>query len=149
VSEEIKMSHKIGTMREFNTKNFKVVCDAIEEEDLDLSFDGDGSTREALESGELIAFVARVRVFFQGHEVGSDYLGNCIYKSLESFMNHRECGAQNAKYARFEKCQKLTPGSLGRCGSYFHDMIREAIGKARKNMLAYQTIRIRNAEAQS
>jgi hypothetical protein len=143
------MSHKIGTIREFKTKNFKVVCDALEEYNLDLSFDEDGSTREALESGELMAFVARVRVFFQGHEVGSDYLGGCIYKSLESFMDHRECGVQNAKYARLEKRQKLAPGSLGRCGSYFHDMIREAIREARKNMLAYQTVRIRNAEAQS
>jgi|SRR5579859_237249 len=143
------MSHKIGTMREFNTKNFKVVCDALEENDLDLSFDEDGSTLKGLQSGELMAFVARVRVFFQGHEVGTDYLGGCIYKSLEDFMNHRECGVQNAKYARREKRQKLTPGSLGRCGSYFHDMIREAIGEARKNMLAYQTIRVRNTEAQS
>jgi|ERR1700752_259282 len=116
------MSHKIGTMREFNTKNFKVVCDALEEDDLDLSFDEDGSTRKGLKSGALMAFVARVRVFFQGKEVGADYLGGCIYKSLEDFMDHREC---------------------------FHYMICEAIGKARKNMLAYQTVRIRNTEAQS
>lgn len=139
------MSHKIGTMREFKTKNFKIVCDAIEEDDLDLSFDEDGSTLRGLQSGRLIAFVARVRVFFNGTEVGSDYLGECIYESLESFMDHRECGKQNAEYAEKERLEGLAEGSAGRCGSYFAQMITTAIEEARKTILAQQAVYIRKA----
>jgi hypothetical protein len=85
----------IGTIREFKTKNFHVVIDAVEECDLDLSWDEDGSTREGLDNGSLIAFCARARVFLRGKEIASDYLGNCIYKSLEDFADHIECGRQN------------------------------------------------------
>jgi hypothetical protein len=86
---------KIGTIREFKTKNFHVVIDAVEECDLDLSWDEDGSTRKGLENGTLIAFCARARVFLRGSEIAKDYLGNCIYKSLEDFADHKECGRQN------------------------------------------------------
>src|ERR1700676_525843 len=137
------MSHKLGTMREFKTRNFKVVCDALEDDDLDLSFDEDDSTLKALQSGKLIAFVARVRVFYKGNEIGTDYLGGCIYKSLEDFMDHRECGKQNAKYERQEKRRGLAKGSLGRCGSYFRDMIGVAIAEARKTISSYKEVRVR------
>jgi hypothetical protein len=90
-------NQSLGTMREFKTKNFRVVVDAIEEFDLDLSWDEDGSQARRIDSGELIAFCVRARVFFQGIEVGSDYLGNCIYESLKAFEDHRECGAANRK----------------------------------------------------
>ena len=110
---------------------------------LDLSFDEDGSIIEGLQSGEFIIFVARVRVFFRGNEVGTDYLGNCIYRSFEDFMDHRECGKQNAKYERQEKRRGLPKGKLGRCGSYFHDMIREAISEARKTIASYKDVRVR------
>jgi len=93
---------KIGTIREFKTKNFHVVVDAVEEFDLDLSWDDDGSTREGLENGTLIAFCARARVFLRGKEIASDYLGGCIYKSLEDFADHKECGKQNRETIRRE-----------------------------------------------
>jgi hypothetical protein len=88
-------SSKLGTIREFKTKNFHVVIDAVEECDLDLSWDEDGSTRKGLENGSLIAFCARARVFLRGKEIASDYLGNCVYRSLEDFADHKECGKQN------------------------------------------------------
>jgi hypothetical protein len=170
-------------MREFKTKNFRVVADAIEEDDLDLSWDETGETRKGLESGRFIAFVARVRVFFRGNEVGTDYLGNCIYKSFDDFMDHRECGRQNRETHRREgkfqiyrknrphehclsKSDKLKPRGFatearakqwaeknakeeyqifetGKCGSYFHDMVREAISEARKNVIDFQDARVR------
>lgn len=117
----------LGTIREFETKNFKVIVDALPEDDLDLSWDDTGEIREGLESGRYIAFVARARVLFRGREVGTDYLGSCIYKSFEDFMDHRECGKQNAEYER--------KGERGRCGSCFHQMINEACAEARKAML--------------
>lgn len=104
---------KIGTIREFKTENFHVVIDAIEEFDLDLSWDEDGSTRRGLEDGTYIAFCARARVFLRGLEIASDYLGGCVYKSLEDFEDHRECAAQNRKmikrYGRFQIYRKARP----------------------------------------
>lgn len=107
------MSTKLGTIREWKTQNFHVVVDAIEEEDLDLSWDEDGSTRAGLESGSLIAFCARARVFLRGLEVASDYLGNCVYKSLDDFQDHKECAAENRKrirrYGRFQVYRQNRP----------------------------------------
>ena len=96
------MSYTIGIIREFKTQNFHVKVDAIEETDLDLSWDDDGYTKRGLEDGSLIAFVARARVYFRGLEVSSDYLGGCIYKSLEDFADHKECAKQNRDMLRRE-----------------------------------------------
>jgi hypothetical protein len=127
--------NSFGIIREFKTKNFKVVVDAEEDYDLDLSFDEDGSVRKDLERGKLIAFSARVQVFFKGSEVATDYLGGCVYKSIEEFQDHREVGKQNAEYER--------KGESGRCGSYFHDMIRTACEEARKTIAAYKDVHVR------
>ena len=94
--------YKIGTIREWKTQNFHVIVDAVEETDLDLSWDEDGSTRKGLENGSLIAFCARARVFLRGMEIASDYLGGCIYKSLADFEDHRECAAYTRKLWRRE-----------------------------------------------
>lgn len=92
-------NQSLGTIREFKTENFQVIVDAVEEFDLDLSWDEDGSQTRKIENGSLIAFCARARVFLNstGQELASDYLGNCIYESLEAFEDHRECGAANRK----------------------------------------------------
>lgn len=124
------------TMRTFKTKNFTVICDATPDDDLDLSWDEDGTTREGLESGKFIAFVARVRVIHNElGELACDTLGSCIYESFDAFMDHRQCGAENKRLA--------ASGVDGRCGSYFHDMIREACGAARKSLIAAKTIKVR------
>jgi hypothetical protein len=124
--EETEMN-ALATIREFKTKNFTVIVDAVEEFDLDLSFDDSGEILKDLESGRLVAFCARVRVFFNGSEVGSDYLGNCIYKSYEEFMNH--------------------VGSNGEYGSYFTDMVRSAISEARKRVSVMQSVPVRKVSA--
>lgn len=117
---------RLGTMREFKTAHFLVRAEALEECDLDLSFDEDGSVREDLNSGRLIAFCAHVAVYYKGLKIGEDYLGNCIYRSLNDFMDHKECGKQNREWAQ--------QGKTGKCGSYFSDMIREAITDARNTL---------------
>lgn len=118
-------------MREFVTPNYRVRITAETEYDLDLSWDETDRTQKQLESGDLIAFCAHVQVTHRpsGAVLGNDYLGNCIYKSFADFMDHRACGRQNRKWAR--------QGKAGRCGSYFSDMIREAIREARDS---YQTL---------
>ena len=62
--------------------------------------------------------------------LGEDYLGNCIYKSFDDFMDHRACGKQNRKWAK--------QGKSGQCGSYFSQMIGDAIKEARE---AYPMLR--------
>jgi hypothetical protein len=130
------MNRSIGTMREFKTKNFTVVADALPEDGLDLSWDEDGSVAKALESGEFMAFVARVRVYFRGEEIGSNYLGSCIYRSFDEFMDHRSCGRQNRQWE--------AEGEKGRCGSYFHQMISEAIDESRKHLVAIKQVHVRS-----
>lgn len=121
------MSEVIGNIRTFETPNFKVSVDAEYDWSIDLSFDDTGEVRKDLESGKLINFQVAVTVTHKdsGMELGTDYLGGCIYPSLAAFMDHRECGKQNQEYER--------KGDDGRCGSYFADMIHEAIAEARKN----------------
>lgn len=129
------MRHTLGTMRTFNTKHFTVIADAIEEDSPDFSFDETGETQDKVNSGEWLCFTARVRVLLHGREVGADYLGNCIYASFDKFMDHKECGKQNREWA--------TQGKEGRCGSYFSDMIHEAIAEARKELKACQSVHVR------
>jgi hypothetical protein len=104
---------KIGTIREFKTQNFHVIVDAVEEFDLDLSWDEDGSMRRGLENGTFMAFCARARVFLRGKEITSDYLGGCVYRSLAEFEDHRECGKQNRetikREGRFQIYRKARP----------------------------------------
>lgn len=114
-----------NVMRQFETANYIVRVSAEEEQDLDLSWDETGRTLKQLERGDLIAFTAHVEVIHKptGATLGEDYLGNCIYKSFADFMDHRACGKQNRKWVK--------QGKEGRCGSYFSDMIHEAIEQAR------------------
>lgn len=132
-------NNHIRNIRTFETANFKVSVDAEYDFDLDLSFDEDGSVLKNLESGKLIAFQVAVTVTHKqtGMELGTDYLGGCIYRSLDEFADHRECGKQNREYER--------KGDDGRCGSYFSDMIHSAIAEARENRRKLAIPRLRSA----
>ena len=112
-----------GIIRQFKTKNFTVIVDALPEDSLDLSWDDTGEVADKLDDGEYVAFCARVRVLYHGMELSSDYLGECIYFDISEFQNHRACGRQNREYA--------AQGKAGRCGSYFSGMIHQAIREAR------------------
>lgn len=127
------MLYKLGRIRQFHTKHFTVAVDAYGDNDLDLSFDDDGSIRAKLDNGELVAFWVEVEVYYKGDKVGSDCLGGCIYESIEKFQDHRECGRQNRQWA--------AQGLSARCGSYFRDMIHEAIAHARKTLVDRPYIR--------
>lgn len=125
----------IGTIRKFTTPQFSVIVDAVEDPDVDLSFDDTGEVMEGLENGSLQAFAVRARVYFNGSEIGADYLGGCIYRDIADFQDHRECGKQNREYA--------AQGKSWRCGSYFHDMVKTAIAEARTNLRNLQNVRVR------
>ena len=129
------MRDHIGTIREFKTKNFRVVVDADYDYDTDLSFDDTGEVRGKLESGEYVAFQVKAAVYMNGAEVGVDYLGGCIYSDISEFQDHRACGKYNAELA--------AKGETARCGSYFKDMIHSAISEARKHVKTMQGVHIR------
>lgn len=126
----------LGTIREFKTRDFHVVVDAFEDYDCDLSFDDTGEVRQKLETGEYVCFTVRARVIHkQLGEIGADYLGGCIYGSLEEFQDHRRCAAETRKLR--------ASGSNAVCGSYFADMVSECIREARKTLRTAKQIRVR------
>lgn len=123
------MNNVIGTIREFRTKQFRVIVDALEEDSPDLSWDETGEAARKIDDGTYLLFCARVRVIHDElGELGADYLGNCVYESLEAFMDHKECGASNRKALADD------PTCVSRCGSYFTDMIHQAISMARERI---------------
>jgi hypothetical protein len=133
--------HTLGTIYTFKTKNFLVRVTAEEEDSLDLSWDEDGRVRAGLASGELIAFCVHAQVFWRGHLVGEDYLGECIYESIEAFRDH--LGIR--EYSRQESAK------LGRdvcAGSYFSDMIRTCVTEARKTLASMRGARLRPPKGQ-
>jgi len=101
----------------FKTRQFSVAYDVSEDDNLDLSWDDDGSVRDGLESGKYVAFQARVSVSNEyGDIIGADYLDECIYDTPQAFMDHRGINRHEG------------------CGSHFSDMVREAIAEARKRL---------------
>lgn len=108
------------TMWEFNTKNFKVVASVSPDPDVDTSFDETDETNQKLASGEWIAFQTAVRVYWNGVEIGTDYLGGSIYANPHDFFKeHIGLAAKSRADGR-------------NYGAYFPDMVREAIREARK-----------------
>lgn len=103
----------------FETARFAVSLDWQYEESPDLSWDDEGDTIAKLESGELGNFTFRVCVTCDGREVGSDYLGNSIYADPADFRDHLGLAAKS----RADGCNY---------GSYFTDMVSQAISEARQ-----------------
>ena len=107
-------------MWEFKTANFIVRATIEPDDDTDLSWDDTGETREKLASGEWEAFQTEVTVSFRGTEIGADYLGGSIYADpRDFFIEHHGIAAKS----RADGCNY---------GCYFPDMVRTAIGEARK-----------------
>ena len=132
------MNRKLATIREFRTAHFAVSVEAWPDEDLDLSWDEDGSVAEGLNSGALVAFVAQVRVTNDAlGEIASTSLGGCIYGDFADFEDHRECGAYNREL--------IAKGERGRCGSELAGMIAEACSEARASLRAAKGIHVRAA----
>ena len=104
----------------FSTKNFTVKWYVSPCEDLDLSWDDDGSIREGLLEGRYVAFDCEIAVYLRGLKIGADYLGQCIYENAVDFRTDH----------------------IGSKGSYFTDMVREAIRDARQYLKVAQAIEV-------
>jgi hypothetical protein len=126
------------TVWTFKTARFTVEFSVAPEDDLDLSWDEDGSTREGLESGKYVAFVARVRVLMDGREIGADYLGECIYKSVREFRTaHRDPDPDPMN--RNSSVMIAARGNISIC--QFPSMVAQAIDEARKTLCAAPRMR--------
>jgi hypothetical protein len=122
-------------IREFNTKNFRVVVEALPEDDLDLSFDEDGEIKAKIDKGELEAFCVRAVASFKGAELAEDFLGGCIDETPRAFMDH--IGIKNY----------VPPGGqAGQCGSYFADMVATVCKDARAELLKMQAVKVRTCK---
>lgn len=110
----------------FKTTNFTVVLDCTPELEPDLSW-ADAETLDNIKRGLWDNVMFRVRILGpSGEELSADYLGNSVYADVCDF-------------------RKEHVGARGRHGSYFRDMVSEAVSEARAVVNAYRAIRLRAA----
>lgn len=112
----------------FKTRNFTIEWIVSPCDYLDLSWCETGETRENIESGLWTAFDSEMRVSFRGMNVASDYLGQSIYENVSDFRDHIGINIKS----RADGCNY---------GSYFSDMVREAIREARETIAAMPQIK--------
>ncbi len=124
----------LSTIRTIKAGRFTVTVRALEELDLDLSFDDDGSVARALGAGELEAFAVKASCYLDGHELAADYLGGCIYETTRAFMDHIGIRAYRRKTGH-------------NCGSYFAGMVRSVVRDARKAVADLQTVHVRATQS--
>ena len=99
----------------FKTKRFTIRFEALPEWDIDLSWDETGETIRDIENYTLTVFCAKVSVLLDGREIATNYLGQCIYRSIEEFITEYR-------------------------NDYFKDMVLETIQEARKEVLALEPL---------
>ena len=117
-------------MWSFETARFRIAWDIAPDEDCDTSFDETGETAEKVNSGEWSCFVSRMVVELDGREIACDYLGGSIYANPAEFRDHIGIKAKGRADGH-------------NYGSYFSDMVRTAIGDARKALGDMQAVRLR------
>lgn len=106
------------TLWTFNTKRFAVKWQIEPEQG--YRYDGDdddGSIQAMLDDGSMVAFMSKMVVELDGVEVGADYLGGSVYYlgEVHTFRDHIGMNARGH-------------------GSYFSDMVRQAIQAARREV---------------
>lgn len=119
------------TVWSFDTARFTVALelapeDMPPEDCFDLSEDV-----EAVHNGDVEWFTARVAVYKDGHEIGTDYLGGCAYRTVEEFYTgHRDKDPMN----RNSSIMRAAKGNNCAICHYFPDMIAQAIADARNTL---------------
>lgn len=113
----------------FETASFRVECLFSPDDDVDTSFDETGETQDNINSGFWQAFCTEVRVIHKntGAVLSEDFLSGSIYeKPLDFIKEHYGCKPKGY-------------------GSYFPDMVRQAIHDARKQLHTLNAIALRTA----
>lgn len=126
-------------MFRFETANFVVRATISVDQDVDVSFDETSETRDKLDSGEWQAFGTIVTVSTKaGIELGSDSLWGSIYANpREFFSDYRGADPMNRNCS----AMRAARGANSVICHYFPDMIREAIGAARKALADMPKVR--------
>jgi hypothetical protein len=120
------------TVWQFSTANFRVALE-IAPEDMDpVDSFSEAEDVEAVRSGKWEWFCAKVAIYGPtGDELASDYLGACAYEQVSDFYE------EHRKYATERRAAK----AQGVCmGSYFPDMVRQAIAGARSEWQRQQSL---------
>ena len=116
------------TVWTFETARFRIELRAHDCESPDLSWDEDGSVADGIHDGDLIIFDAQVVVLLDGCEIASDWLGQCIYRSMDDLIGgHRDPDPMN----RNSTLMRAAKGSNVIICHYFPSMVREAVRETR------------------
>lgn len=127
-------------VRSFRTAQFLVIVDATWDEAADLSWDEDGAACRAVDAGDLVPYLFRVRVVHDTlGELDAQYLGGSLHADPADFEDHRRCAAENRRLR--------ASGSDAVCGSYFADLVREACRAARAKVRALRVPYLREVAA--
>lgn len=121
-----------ATIRRFKAGRFSVSVNAVDDYDVDMSFDETGEVRRDIENGRLMVFAVVAKCYLDGIELASDYLVGCIYSNPFEFMDH--VGIKQK--AKTDGCNY---------GSCFSDMVRNVIAQARKTVSSLNGIKVRTA----
>lgn len=125
----------------FETKRFRVTA-AIREYET-YEYDGEdenGETQRKIDSGEFVAFECRVMVEVDGYNIGSDYLGGCVYDAnqiKEFWTAHRDANPMNRNCSIMRAARA---DNVVIC-HYFPDMVRIACGYAREFLAGMPKVR--------
>jgi len=126
---------------EFCTSRFRVALHVTF--DHGYRYDGDdenGETQAKLDAGEYVAFDSSVIVELDGIEIASDSLGGSVYAAgavSEFWTAHRDGDAMNRNCSVMRAARG---GNVCIC-HYFPEMVRAAIGEARRSLAALPTLR--------
>lgn len=113
---------------QFSTARFCVILDWAHDDYVDMSWDETGETQDKIASGEWAAYEFRVRVMCDGREISSSYLGGSIYADPADFRDHVGLAIK-----------RRVDGH--NYGSYFTDMVKEAVREAREALCNYPRLR--------
>ena len=103
----------------FATKNFTVLMTCFYDNDYVVDFE-DPELEEQFDNGDLAAYVFHAQVKDKsGNTLGESYLGGSVYNDPANFRDHVGINIKSRKDGRSY-------------GSYFTQMISEAIEEARK-----------------
>ena len=119
------------TVWTFQTARYRVELQIMPEDtDPADSFDFQEDI-DAVRNGEVDWFAARVVVFKDGYEIGSDSLGANAYKNVREFYTeHRDPDPMNRNCS----IMRASRGQNVSIGHYFPSMVSEAIKEARRTL---------------
>lgn len=133
------------TAWKFETARFCVKL--LVTEDYGYQYDGDdpeGETQAKLDSGEYVAFDSDVVVYVDGQCVANDSLCGSVYDAntvAEFWTAHRDSDPMNRNCSIYRDAMRAETGHESAICHYFPDMVRIAIGEARKHLCSVPKLR--------